>query len=97
MAETTRPRGPPPKAGWPRRPPTDSQSSPAETLRRARTSPPLLTAPTSAEDTGLIGGMSAVAVDEAHRVVQIQVAEIAPHPFNDQTPLAAAARRPEMG
>ena len=27
--------------------------------------------------------MSAVAVDEAHRVVEIQVAEIAPHPFND--------------
>ena len=29
--------------------------------------------------------MSAMAVDEAHRVVQVQVAEIAPHPFNDQS------------
>ncbi len=36
-----------------------------------------------AEDSGLIGGMSAVAADEAHRVVNIAVAEIAPHPFND--------------
>ncbi len=36
----------------------------------------------SAEDTGLIGGISAVAADETHRVVQVQVAEIAPHPFN---------------
>ena len=34
---------------------------------------------------GLIAGMSAVALDEAHRVVQIPVAEIAPHPFNDHT------------
>jgi ParB family transcriptional regulator, chromosome partitioning protein len=38
-----------------------------------------------AEDGGLIAGMSAVAADEAHRVVQIQVAEIAPHPFNHQS------------
>lgn len=37
-----------------------------------------------AQDSGLIGAMSAVAADEAHRVVQIQVAEIASHPFNDQ-------------
>jgi ParB family chromosome partitioning protein len=27
--------------------------------------------------------MSAIAADEAHRVVQIRVAEVAPHPFND--------------
>ena len=33
---------------------------------------------------GLIAGMSAVAVDEAHHVVEIAVAEIAPHPFNDK-------------
>ena len=31
---------------------------------------------------GLIAGMSAVAVDEAHHVVEIAVSEIAPHPFN---------------
>lgn len=36
-------------------------------------------------DSGLIGGMSAVAADEAHRVVEIRVAEIAPHPFNDHS------------
>ncbi|OOK65337.1 parB/RepB/Spo0J family partition domain protein [Mycobacterium kansasii] len=35
------------------------------------------------EDTGLIAGMSAIVADEAHRVVEIHVAEIAPHPFND--------------
>lgn len=34
-------------------------------------------------DSGLIGGMSAIAADDAHRVVQIRVAEVAPHPFND--------------
>lgn len=34
------------------------------------------------EQTGLIGGMSAVAAEESHRVVQIRVSEIAPHPFN---------------
>ena len=33
---------------------------------------------------GLIAGMSAVAVDEAHHVVEIAVSEIAPHPFNDK-------------
>lgn len=38
-----------------------------------------------AEQTGLIGGMSAVAADDAHRVVQIAVSEIAPHPFNHST------------
>src|SRR4029079_9973439 len=32
---------------------------------------------------GLIAGMSAVAVDEAHHVVEIAVSEVAPHPFND--------------
>lgn len=32
---------------------------------------------------GLIAGMSAVAIDEAHHVVDIPVSEIAPHPFND--------------
>ncbi|MDT5240269.1 MAG: ParB family transcriptional regulator, chromosome partitioning protein [Mycobacterium sp.] len=31
---------------------------------------------------GLIAGMSAVAVDEAHHVVEVAVSEIAPHPFN---------------
>jgi ParB family transcriptional regulator, chromosome partitioning protein len=31
---------------------------------------------------GLIAGMSAVAVDEAHHVVEIPVSEVAPHPFN---------------
>lgn len=36
-------------------------------------------------ENGLIAGMSAVAADEAHRVVEIRVAEIAPHPFNDQS------------
>ncbi|UJL32229.1 ParB/RepB/Spo0J family partition protein (plasmid) [Mycolicibacterium vanbaalenii] len=46
----------------------------------------------AAEDTGLIGGMSAVAADEAHRVVQVPVAEIAPHPFN-----AAARSQPQPG
>lgn len=35
------------------------------------------------ESGGLIGGMSAVAADEAHRVVNLAVSEIAPHPFND--------------
>lgn len=35
------------------------------------------------EGGGLIGGMSAVAADEAHRVVNLAVSEIAPHPFND--------------
>ncbi|OJZ66785.1 chromosome partitioning protein ParB [Mycobacterium paraffinicum] len=37
----------------------------------------------SEEGTGLIAGMSAIVANEAHRVVQIHVAEIAPHPFND--------------
>jgi ParB family transcriptional regulator, chromosome partitioning protein len=32
---------------------------------------------------GLIAGMSAVAVDESHHVVEIAVSEVAPHPFND--------------
>lgn len=32
---------------------------------------------------GLIGGISTLDGDTAHRIVQIQVAEIAPHPFND--------------
>jgi ParB family chromosome partitioning protein len=32
---------------------------------------------------GLIAGMSTVAHDEAHRVVTLAVADIAPHPFND--------------
>jgi ParB family transcriptional regulator, chromosome partitioning protein len=32
---------------------------------------------------GLIAGMSAVAADEAHRVVEVAVSEVAPHPFND--------------
>jgi ParB family chromosome partitioning protein len=36
-----------------------------------------------AADSGLIGGMTVVAADEAHRVVQIPVGEIAAHPFND--------------
>jgi ParB family transcriptional regulator, chromosome partitioning protein len=36
-----------------------------------------------AADSGLIGGMTVVAADEAHRVVQIPVSEIAAHPFND--------------
>lgn len=44
------------------------------------------------DDTGLIAGMSAVAADEAHRVVEIRVAEIAPHPFNDH-----ARSEPEPG
>lgn len=39
----------------------------------------------SAPDTGLIGGMSTVAHDEAHRVVNLAVAEIAPHPFNNES------------
>lgn len=33
---------------------------------------------------GLIAGMSAVAVDEAHHVVEIAVSEVAPHPFNNK-------------
>jgi ParB family chromosome partitioning protein len=44
------------------------------------------------EGTGLIGGMSAVAADEAFRVVQLAVSEIAPHPFN-----AAARSQPQPG
>lgn len=36
-----------------------------------------------AGNTGLIAGMAALAADEAHRIVQARVAEIAPHPFND--------------
>ncbi|MBS4730624.1 ParB/RepB/Spo0J family partition protein [Mycobacterium sp. SM1] len=47
----------------------------------AERSPTSGDAPT--ENSGLIAGISAVATDEAHHVVQIQVAEIAPHPFND--------------
>lgn len=46
---------------------------------------PTADASTPAQDTGLIGGMSAVAADDAHRVVQVQVAQVAPHPFNDQS------------
>jgi ParB family chromosome partitioning protein len=41
---------------------------------------------------GLIGGMSAVAVSEAHRVVEVAVAEVIPHPFND-----SARSRPKPG
>jgi ParB family chromosome partitioning protein len=36
-----------------------------------------------AADSGLIGGMTVIAAEEAHRVVQIPVGEIAAHPFND--------------
>ena len=36
-----------------------------------------------AADSGLIGGMSAVAAEDSHRLVRIPVAETAPHPFND--------------
>ncbi|MGW0162121.1 ParB/RepB/Spo0J family partition protein [Mycobacterium sp. NPDC003323] len=36
----------------------------------------------SPDDSGLIGGMSAIAADSAHRVLQLPVNEIAPHPFN---------------
>jgi ParB family chromosome partitioning protein len=39
----------------------------------------------TAGETGLIAGMSAFAAEEAHRVVEIAVADIAPHPFNDET------------
>lgn len=42
--------------------------------------------------SGLIGGLSAVAADESHRVVEVAVAEIAPHPFNDD-----ARSRPQPG
>lgn len=35
------------------------------------------------ERTGLIGAISAVVAEESHRVVEVRVAEIAPHPFND--------------
>jgi ParB family transcriptional regulator, chromosome partitioning protein len=50
-------------------------------------------APALAQDAGgLIAGMTAVAADEAHRVVQIQVADIAPHPFND-----SARSQPQPG
>lgn len=45
-------------------------------------SPGSTAAASAPEQTGLIGGMSAVAADEAHRVVQVRVSEIAPHPFN---------------
>ena len=41
---------------------------------------------------GLIGGMSAVAVSEAHRVVEVAVAEVVAHPFND-----AARSQPKPG
>jgi ParB family transcriptional regulator, chromosome partitioning protein len=46
---------------------------------------PAADASVPAQDTGLIGGMSAVAADDAHRVVQVQVAQVAPHPFNAQS------------
>lgn len=36
----------------------------------------------STEVSGLIGGMSAIAAGSAHRVLQLSVSEIAPHPFN---------------
>lgn len=36
-----------------------------------------------AGSTGLIAGMAALAADEAHRIVEARVSEIAPHPFND--------------
>lgn len=39
--------------------------------------------PTPAEDDGLIGAMSAATTGDVLHVVQIPVAEIAPHPFND--------------
>lgn len=41
---------------------------------------------------GLIGGISTLDADTARRIVQIQVAEIAPHPFND-----AARSEPQAG
>lgn len=40
-------------------------------------------APAELNGSGLIGGMSAVAADDAHRLVMIRVSETAPHPFND--------------
>lgn len=39
----------------------------------------------TADENGLIAGMTAVAADEAHRVVDLPVAEIAAHPFNDSS------------
>lgn len=42
-------------------------------------------ADTETNGSGLIGGMSAVAADDAHRLVRIRVSETAPHPFNDPT------------
>lgn len=45
-------------------------------------SSPAADSATPDEDSGLIAGMSAIAADEAHRVVQLPVSEIAPHPFN---------------
>ena len=53
-----------------------------ETPPPKATSPPLSMTTPDASD-GLIAGMSAVAVDEAHHVVEIPVSEVAPHPFND--------------
>lgn len=49
---------------------------------------------TPADDaSGLIGGMTVVAaVEAAHRVVEVAVKEIAPHPFND-----AARSQPQPG
>lgn len=52
-----------------------------DTTQDLSPSPDTVTSPE--EPSGLIGGLSAVAADEAHRVVQISVSEIAPHPFND--------------
>jgi hypothetical protein len=48
-------------------------------------SPTPTTETETAGESGLIAGMSAFAADEAHRVVEIAVADIAPHPFNDDT------------
>jgi ParB family chromosome partitioning protein len=37
------------------------------------------------DENGLIAGMNAVAADGAHRVIDLPVAEIAAHPFNDSS------------
>ena len=81
MSETTvRPARRPAKPGGKRTANRFAKLAGGDATPRKRPPPAVDDVPDASD--GLIAGMSAVAVDEAHHVVEIAVSEIAPHPFN---------------
>ena len=82
MSETTvRPARRPAKPGGKRTANRFAKLAGGDATPKSHLSPAVDDDPDASD--GLIAGMSAVAVDEAHHVVEIAVSEIAPHPFND--------------